>query len=104
MSVIESLATAARSLRRNPGFSACVIACVAVGIGAATATFCVLDATFLRAPSGVGDPGGLARVYVAHGSQRNVHLLNKTSYPDYRRLAAADLFANIAAYANHDVD
>jgi predicted permease len=61
---------AARALRRNPWFAATVVLCLALGIGAASTVFGVVDVLFFRPPSGVGDPGRLVRPYVtARGAQ-----------------------------------
>ena len=46
---------ALRGLRRRPGFAATAVLTLAVGIGACTATFSVIQAVLLR-PFGVGDP------------------------------------------------
>lgn len=46
--VTRDLALAARTLKRNPGFTLTVIVTLAVGIGATTAVFSVLEAVVLR--------------------------------------------------------
>jgi predicted permease len=53
---------AVRSLVRTPGFTAVVVATLALGVGANTAVFTVLDAALL-APLPYDDPGELVRVY-----------------------------------------
>src|SRR6476646_8792871 len=44
----QDLSIAGRSLRRRPGFSATVIATLALGIGAATTIFTVVESLLLR--------------------------------------------------------
>ena len=48
MSIWRDLRYAARSLRRAPGFTAVAVAVLAVGIGANSAMFTLVDATLLR--------------------------------------------------------
>jgi len=52
---------AARLLRRNPGFAAIAVLTLALGIGANTAVFSVVDAIFFR-PLPYPDPSALAQV------------------------------------------
>jgi predicted permease len=47
-SIMQDLRYAMRQLRRAPGFAATAILTIALGIGAATAVFSVIDATLLR--------------------------------------------------------
>ena len=58
----QDLRYASRQLRRSPGFSAVVIATLAVGIGGTTAVFSVLQAVVL-APLPYEQPGQLVRLY-----------------------------------------
>jgi predicted permease len=68
----EDLRYAARTLRRSPGFTATAVAVIALGIGAATASFTILDYTLLR-PLPFPEPNRLVRIYqsdVARGVTR----------------------------------
>jgi len=47
-SIMQDLRYAMRQLRRSPGFAVTAILTIALGIGAATAVFSVIDATLLR--------------------------------------------------------
>src|SRR5688572_25578107 len=59
-----------RSLRRNPAFTVVATVSLALGIGANTLIFSVLDATFLR-PLGYRDPGRLAVIWTVSDKDRN---------------------------------
>jgi predicted permease len=65
---------AARALRRNPWFTATAVLCLALGIGATSTVFGVVDALFFRPPLGVGDPAGLVRPYLTANGPR-LHLI-----------------------------
>src|SRR3954470_5343606 len=60
----QDAAYAWRSIRRSPGFTAAVIATLALGIGVNAATFSMLDSLLLRAPTGVKDPSSLRRIWM----------------------------------------
>jgi putative ABC transport system permease protein len=62
MSLGSDLRYAWRAMGRNPGFSAIAIATLALGIGANTAIFSVVDGILLR-PVGYGDEGRLAAIH-----------------------------------------
>ena len=63
----NDLAYAARGLARNPLFAAISIATVAIGIGANTAIFSVVNSVLLR-PLPFGDPSRLVQVWTATAS------------------------------------
>jgi predicted permease len=53
----------ARGLRRDPRFSAMVVATLSLGIGASAALFSLADRMFFRDPAGVAKPDDLRRLY-----------------------------------------
>src|SRR5271170_7675079 len=61
-SVLQDLSHALRQLRRNPAFSITILFILALGIGASTAVFTVVDGVLFR-PAPYADPGRI----VAYG-------------------------------------
>src|ERR1700758_2392979 len=73
-----------RLLMRSPGFSAVVIATLAIGIGANTAIFSVVDGVLLR-PLPYANPDRLVRIWESkpsRGYSRNV--VNPFNFLDWR--------------------
>jgi len=60
--LMENLRFAVRMLIKRPGFTAAAVVCLALGIGATTAIFSVVNAVVLR-PLPYRDPGSLVRLY-----------------------------------------
>jgi len=87
---------AARTLRRSPGFTAVAVFALAVGIGANTAIFSVLDAARTNALP-YRDP---SRLVVLWGNVQRARVERRgTSYPDYLDWRArARSFEEIAAF------
>ena len=79
----QDLRYAIRRLRRTPGFTATVVLTLAVGIGATTAMFGVVDATVLR-PLPYPDAGRLVRLR-AVTPQGDPFPLSEPDYLDFRR-------------------
>src|SRR5215472_4281375 len=69
-----------RTLARNPGFTAMVVATLASGIAANTAVFRVISAVFLRPLPGITEPARLVSLYRI----QNGLTFDDMGYPDYR--------------------
>lgn len=87
-----------RMLLKNPGFTAIAILTLALGIGANTAIFSVINAEILR-PLPFRDPGKLVRVAT---SNVRLHTTNGAiSYPDFADWRAQNrVFQDMAAYTD----
>jgi predicted permease len=94
----QDLRYALRAIRRNPGFSAVVILTLALGIGANTAMFSVVNAVLLR-PLPYHEPGRIARVYSAfRGQGQEQYAVSQPEFMDYKGLT--NVFENAAAFSN----
>ena len=79
-SIVQDIRYAMRTLRRSPGFTLVVLITLALGIGANTAIFSLIDAVMLR-PLPVQDPGRLVQLarIGAWGT------ISSFSYSDFKR-------------------
>jgi putative ABC transport system permease protein len=100
--VKQDLRYAVRQVRRSPGFSAVVIATLAVGIGGATAVFSATHAVLL-APLPYAQPGQLVRLYQQEPD--NPATRTGVSAPHFRTLRdeAASFVAVAARYFREDM-
>ncbi|HEU0004595.1 MAG TPA: ABC transporter permease, partial [Terriglobia bacterium] len=98
----NDLRYAFRQLLKNPGFSAVAVLTLALGIGANTAIFSLVDAILLRPLSGVEDPERLVAVYTSDYSSTRY---GTSSYPDYEDCRARnDVFSGLAAYSETSIN
>jgi predicted permease len=83
-----------RSLRRHPGFTAMAVLSLAIGIGANTVIFGMVNAVlFGRSP--LADPGTLVNIYESEGG-RGFNPMSHPNIEDLRR-GTSDVFRGIAA-------
>jgi predicted permease len=86
----------ARSLRKAPGFTTIATITLALGIGATTAMFSVLDAVLLR-PLPFVQPEQLVRVFNTYGSPTNLQSLSAVDFLALR--ADTRAFSSVASFS-----
>lgn len=84
-SVIQDLRSVLRRVRRSPGFAAVAVVIVALGIGANTAVFTLVNAILLRPPP-FAESQHVVRIYQDSDDGDP----NSTSFPAYRDMTAFD--------------
>ncbi|HKG48693.1 MAG TPA: ABC transporter permease [Pyrinomonadaceae bacterium] len=96
---MNDLRNALRSLLKQPGFAAVVVVTLALGIGASTAIFSVVNAVLLRP---LPFPHA-ERLQVVWGNYRTLNIerlpAKAAEYEDYAK--QTEVFDTVAAYANH---
>jgi putative ABC transport system permease protein len=93
---------ALRMLRKSPGVTAAAVLALALGIGANTAIFSVVDGVLLRP---LPYPNSRALVAVYMSNSRDAGQNNPFSFPDFVDLVAENrTFENVGAWASGDVN
>ncbi len=93
--LLQDVRYAVRSLVHSPGFTVVAVLSLALGIGANTAVFSLLN-TLLLTKLPVRDPDGLYQLIVTHRSATH----NAFSYPDYQKLRDGfDIFEGVCSKA-----
>ncbi len=95
------LRVAVRSLRRRPTFSAAAVVVLAIGIGAPTTVFSLVDAIFFARPAHVVEPHRLVRVFRSWAPGEGGGTLQNADYVYYRDNATT--FSGLAAYGGAEV-
>jgi len=93
--VFENIRFALRQIVKNPGFATLAILTLALGIGANTAMFTVIDSVLLR-PLPYRDADRLVAVTPGARSENSVHATSWPNYQDIRQQAW--LMRDVAAY------
>ncbi len=88
---------AARTLSRTPAFALLTIATLAIGIGANTAVFSIVDAVLFR-PLPLAEPARVVRIFAVDHPARYVSNSSYPVYRDYRDQTRS--FAGLAAYCD----
>lgn len=83
----QDLSYAVRALRRTLVVSLTIILTLALGIGANTAMFSLLDVIYLRPPTGVVDAGALRRVWSERRFVSGVQFWSGFDYSGYAAIA-----------------
>src|SRR4051812_42053479 len=102
MILLRDLRYAVRMLLKEPGFTAIAIITLALGIGANTAIFSIVNAVLLK-PLPYGDPGQLVMVwqdYRVGGNKEDIH--SWPNYVDYRD--GNTTFACMAGYTDESLN
>jgi len=99
--LIRDLNHGLRMLAKSPGFSAIVIAILAIGIGANTAIFSVVYAVLLK-PLPFPNPGQL--VFLSEAKPQNGISSAGASYDNFTEIRAQNhLFSELAGFATHEL-
>ena len=91
-----------RTLRKSPGVTAAAIVALALGIGANSAIFSVVDGVLLR-PLPYRAPEQLVRVFTNFGAETSSH--SASSYPEYQDVREkTHTLASVAAFTGTDAN
>jgi predicted permease len=102
----QDLRYGARKLRTAPGFTLVAVLTLAIGIGANTVMFGIIDALLFRPPAQVADPARLARVQLELQAPNDAPQLSGVlSYPDFVNVRdRASGVAHTAAFARTTIE
>ncbi len=92
----QDLRNPLRNLAKRPGFAAVAVISLALGIGANTTIFTLINAVFLN-PLPVRDASGLLAVLTVDENNPGVSTVSSPNYEDFRH--ENEVFTDVAAYS-----
>jgi len=98
--LLQDIRYGARQLRKNPGFTAVAVLTLALGIGANTAIFSVVDAVLLK-PLPFDQPGQLVQVWEAPSPGKRTWV-SPGAFLDWRKHGA--VFESLSLRQNRDMN
>ena len=100
-SLVQDIRDAARSLRRNPGFSLVVILTLALGIGTSTTMFTLVNSVLLR-PLEVQEPERLVMVFERNRDRDPYNSVAPANFFDWKEQAQS--FTDLAALTDQPLN
>ena len=98
--LLQDLRLSCRLLAKNPGFTAVAVLCMALGIGANTTVYSIVEAALFR-PFPFADPG---RIVALHRSRTQEPSNDSFSYLDLLDLQRQSVtLSSIAGYAGQNL-
>jgi predicted permease len=82
--ILQDVRYSTRLFKRSPGFTAVAALTIALGIGATSTVFSVVDSLLLRTPPGVRDPEGLVSIAAVKEGRSFLSTISYPTFEDYR--------------------
>jgi predicted permease len=102
---LRLLAQAVRHLFRAPGFTFAVVTVLALGLGANTVMFGVVDRLLLSPPRHVRDAESVRLLYLSRSLSRGETVTGRTvAFPDYADFRGVAAFQAVAALSGDDTE
>lgn len=100
--LLGSVNLAMRRVRRSPGFAISIVVILAMGMGANSLMFGVVDRLLLSTPEHVMNPDRVRALYVRRETGEGIRVGRTLSYPDYIDFASVSGFSQVGAYSGRN--